>query len=131
MTTFVLTNKNFLLYAAKNYDNPHCIGIEEFNEDLQRIKYIKKLLTRYVQTGELKERLILNHVIILNNVFGPEATVRIIFLKMKKFLKYIKPFLVMLNILPETVLNVEKPNAVIYTDAIPMDQAIVDALRGL
>ena len=127
----MLTNKNFLLYAAKHYDNPHCMGIEEFNEDLQRIKYIKKLLTRYVQTGELKERLILNHVITLNNVFGPEATVRIIFLKMKKFLKYIKPFLVLINILPEAVHNVEKEGNVVYTDTIPMDYPIVEALRKL
>ena len=127
----VLTNKNFLLYCAKHYDNPHCLGIEEFNEDLQRIKYIKKLLTRYQQTGELKERLILNHVITLNNVFGPEATVRIIFLKMKKFLKYIKPFLVLINILPVCVHNIDKEGNVVYTEDIPMDQTIVEALQAL
>ena len=127
----VLTHKNYLLYAVKKYENPHCSGIEEFNEDLQRIKYVKKLLTRYEQTGELKERLILNHIITLNNVFGPEALVKIVFLKMKKFLKYVKPFLVLLNILPEIVTNVEKPGAIIYTDTIPMDPVIVEALRKL
>ncbi len=126
MNTFeVITNKNFLLYAAKAYDNPTCTGIEEFNEDLQRIKYVKKLLTRYTQTGELKERLILNHIITLNNVFGSEALVKIV------FLKYIKPFLILLNILPKHVFNVEKPGSIIDTDMIPMDQTIVEALRTL
>jgi hypothetical protein len=132
MNTFdVLTNKNFILYCAKCYDNPQCAGVEEFYEDLQRIKYIKKLLTRYTQSGDLKERLILNHIIVLNNVFGPEPTCKILFLKMKKFLPYLKPFLVMLNILPDVIRNVEKAEATIYTDTIAMDNAIVEALRKI
>lgn len=126
----VLTNKNFLLYCARHYDNPNCTGMDEFYEDLKRIKYIKKLISRYIKTGDLKERLILNHLIILNNMFGPEALVRIIFLKMKSQLSYIKPFLIMLNILPEIVYNVgtEKP---IKTDVIPMDQGIIEVLRKI
>src|SRR6185369_1039256 len=99
----LLTNKNFLIYAIKNYQNPHCTGLAEFKEDLQRLKHIKKLITRYVKTGELRHRLILNHLIVLNNCFGPEATCRIIFLKMKPHLCYIAPFLILLNIMPETV----------------------------
>jgi hypothetical protein len=104
--------------------------MEEFYEDLRRIKYIKKLITRYLQSGDLKERLILNHLTILNNVFGPEVLVKILFLKMEDQMKYIKPFLVMLNICPEVVHNVGK-EARIFTDSIPMDQNIVEALRKI
>lgn len=124
-----LTNETFLLYAAKFYDNPNCSGMDEFYEDLNRIKYIKKLITRYVQAGDLQERLILNHLIILNNLFGPEALVKIIFLKMENQLSYIKPFLLFLNILPETVRNVGKEGNIKYTDDIPLDSTIVEALR--
>lgn len=127
----VLNNDNFLLYAMKCYDNPNCSGLEEFNEDLSRIKYIKKLITRYMQTGELQERLILNHLIILNNMFGPEALTRIVFLKMDNQLEYIKPFLVMLNILPPVVFNVGKDGAKTFTDDVPMDAKIIERLRKI
>ena len=126
----VLTNKNFLLYCAKAYDNPHCSGFDEFLNDIRRIKHIKKLITRYEKTGEFKDRLILNHIIVLNNVFEPEATVKIIWLKMHKYLKYIKPFLIMLNILPIVIQDVEKKGP-IYTDDIPMEQFVIDRLREL
>jgi hypothetical protein len=78
-----LTEKNLFVYAAKHYDNPGCCNTEEFLDDLRRIKYIKKLITRYIESGDLKERLILNHIIILVNLFGPEVTCRILFLKFK------------------------------------------------
>lgn len=126
-----LDDSNFLLYCARHYDNPHCHDTEEFYEDLRRIKYIKKLITRYIITGELKERLILNHFIILNNVFGPTHLVRIIFLKMEKQLKYVKPFLILLNILPERVYNIGKEGKIFVTDEIEMDQKIIEALRSI
>lgn len=126
-----LDDSNFILYCAKNYDNPHCHDTNEFYEDLRRIKYIKKLITRYVITGELKERLILNHFIILNNVFGPVHLTRIVFLKMEKQLKYVKPFLVLLNILPERVYNIGKEGKIYVTDEIEMDQRIIEALRTI
>ena len=126
----VLTNANFILYCAKAYDNPHCIGFDEFLNDIRRIKHIKKLITRYEKTGEFKSRLILNHIIILNNVFGPEATVKIIWLKMHKYLKYIKPFLILLNILPIVLHDIEKKGP-IYTDDTPMEQYVIDELRNL
>jgi len=129
--TAILTNETFLLYAAKCYDNPNCSGMAEFHEDLNRIKYIKKLITRYVQAGDLQERLILNHLIILNNLFGPEALIKIIFLKMENQLTYIKPFLLMLNILPKVVVNVGKEGNIKYTDDIPMDKGIIEALRKI
>jgi hypothetical protein len=126
-----LDDSNFILYCAKYYDNPHCHDTEEFYEDLRRIKYIKKLITRYVVTGDLKERLILNHIIILNNVYGPIHLCRILFLKMEKQLKYIKPFLIMLNILPDKVYNIGKEGKIFVTDEIEMDLTIIEALRKI
>lgn len=125
-----LTDANFVMYAMKNYDNQSCCSIDEFNEDINRFKYIKKLLTRYIETGELKERLILNHIIVLNNVFGAGPLNRMLFLKLDKHLTYIKPFLVMLSILPEYVTGVKEQH-VIVTDLIPMDEGIITALRNL
>lgn len=125
-----LTDDNFLIFCAKHYDNPHCHSTEEFIEDLKHIKYIKKLLTRYSEGGELKERLILNHLTILCNLFGPEALCRILYLKMKPQFPFIKPFLVLLNIMPERILNVNG-ESVIDTALITMDQQIINTLRVL
>jgi hypothetical protein len=125
-----LNDNNFLLFCAKHYDNSRYISTEEFTEDLNRIKYIKKLITRYTDGGDLKERLILNHIIILNNCFGAEVLCKILFLKLKPQMKYIKPFLILLNVLPEKIYNVGA-DSVIETDLIEMDQLIVDKLRNL
>jgi hypothetical protein len=125
-----LTNSNFLLWTAARYDHSQRHTTEEFFEDVRRIKYIKKLVTKYVETGELKERLILNHLIILCNVFGPESLCKILFLKMQKQMVYLKPFLVLLNILKDKVVGVGdgKP---IDTTVIAMDPTIIAALRKL
>jgi hypothetical protein len=123
-----LIEHNFLLFCAKHYDNSRYISTEEFVEDLNRVKYIKKLVTRYVENGDLKERLILNHIIILNNCFGPEVLCKILYLKLKPQMKYIKPFLILLNVLPEKIYNVDD-EAVIDMNLIEMDQLIVDRLR--
>ena len=125
-----LNDANFLIYAAKYYDNPQCHTTEEFIEDLKRIKYIKKLITRYINNGELKDRLILNHLIILSNVFPPDVLCRILYLKMKSQFGYIKPFLILLNILPEVLYNV-KEEAAIKLDMIPMDERIIESLRKI
>lgn len=126
-----LDHSNFLLYCAKYYDNPTCHSTEEFYEDLRRIKYIKKLVTRYIVTGELKERLILNHIIVLNNLFGPTHLNRILFLKMEKQMKYVKPFLVLLNILPTRIYNIGSESRTINTDDVEMDSGIIEALRKI
>jgi hypothetical protein len=123
-----LTDENFLIYCAKYYDNPQCHSTEEFIEDLKRIKYIKKLITRYIEGGELKERLILNHIIILNNLFGSEHLCRILYLKLKNHFKYVKPFLILLNVLPEKIYNI-KNEYIIDTDTIPMDERVIETLR--
>lgn len=95
-----LTTDNFILYATKMYNNPSCKNIDEFYEDLSRITYVKRLLLRFVKRNDLKERLILNHIIVLQNVFGVEASVRLLFFKLplevhsplKSFLYYLKYF---------------------------------------
>jgi hypothetical protein len=83
----VLNDSNFIIFAAKHYDNPQCTSTSEFLNDLNRFKYIKKLLTKYHNTGELKERLILNHLIILYNCFDKETT-RMLLVKMPEYQQY-------------------------------------------
>ena len=100
----VLTEENFLSFCKKYYFNSECSGKNEFIDDLKRIKYIKRLLIRFKRGGELKERLILNHVIILQNVFGAEACCRILFFKLSKDLHpLLKSFLAYLNYLPSSI----------------------------
>lgn len=125
----IITEKNIEQYLKDNYDGYSEL---EFQEDISRIKHIKKLVTRYITYGpdELRERLILNHLIILNNVFGPHVTTRMIFLKMADILSYIKPFLLLLNILPDKVFNINT-ESVIDTNEIKMDTHIVEVLRKL
>ena len=79
-----LDETNFVLYAAKHYDNPECFDTEEFISDLKRFKYLKRLFNKYHENNELKERLILNHIVVLYNLFGPEVTSRILFLMLTK-----------------------------------------------
>ena len=116
-----LNNKNFLLFAAKNYQNSQCMTQEEFEEDLQRFKYLKRLLNRYEVTGELSERLILNHLVVLYNVFGIKAANHMMFYKIEeKNWPILKTFLVYLNYLPEEQ----------YVE-VPLDEKIVEALRKI
>ena len=122
---------NFLLYAAKHYDNPQCYDTVEFYDDLKRIKYIKRLLNRYVEEGDLKERLILNHIIILNNVFGPTPTVKMLFLKCKGLESQLKSFLMFLNVLPDKVENIGIENRTINTKEISHDEKILEELRKI
>ena len=116
-----LTNKNFKLYAAQHYNNPECTDVEEFQQDLNRFKYLKRLLTRYELTGELQERLILNHLIVLYNVFGIKPCNRMIQFKINEsHYHYIKPFLVCLHYLAEDEML-----------EVGMDPHIVNVLREL
>ena len=92
-----LTDDNFLLYAMHHYDNIQCHSIEEFEEDLRKFLYLKKLFSRYKNNGELRERLILNHIIVLNNCFGPDILCKILYLKLKPQMMFVKPFLILLN----------------------------------
>jgi len=113
------------MYAMKNYENPTCTGIEEFHEDLNRVKYIKRLFRKYDRSNILRERLILNHLIILGNVFGPKVCSRILFFKTEIELhSYLKTFLVYLNYLPDEVEEFD-------LDKIHLDQKIIKHLRSL
>jgi hypothetical protein len=126
-----LDESNFLLYAAKHYDNPQCFDTLEFYEDLKRFKYIKRLFNRYEEDGELKERLILNHIVILFNLFGVEPAVRMMFLRCKGQEHLLKPFLITLNNLPERVYNIGVENYTIKTSDISDDYYIAKALRQI
>ena len=124
-----LNEKNFLLYAMKEYNNPQCTRVEEFNDDLKKIKYIKRLLNQYVSEGILKERLLLNHIIIFYNVFPPAAATRILFFKIEeKFWPILKPFLFYLKLLPEDKIE-SIMGREIRTNEILMDQGVIDSLR--
>ena len=102
-----LNEDNFLIYAMKNYNSPN-VTMDEFEEDIKRLKYIKRLIKRYKSTGELKERLILNHIIVLGNVFGVEATVRMLFYKFdQEDLSIIKTFLLFLQYMPARVRGIK------------------------
>lgn len=97
-----ITNKNFMLYAAQNYINHRALDIEEFYEDLNRFKYLKKLFTKYKNSGELKERLILNHIILIFNVFKIDAAVKMCFFKTdEESYPALKTFLLYLNYIKE------------------------------
>jgi hypothetical protein len=126
----VLSEDNFLLYAAKHYDNKNCTETEEFLEDLDRFKYIKKLMHIYKNRGILRERLILNHLIILYNVFEPRACTRMLFLKLNQYLDCLIPFLEMLNYLPDHVMNVGERRLIVTKD-IPVDDEIDKSLRKI
>ena len=121
-----LDDENFILFAAKHYDNPQCYDSEEFYDDLKRFKYLKRLFGKYEESGELRERLILNHLIILYNVFGDTAT-KMLFYKLEDYYSYLVPFLVLLHRLPEKV-NVGKT---IHTSDIALDMHIVEVLRKI
>jgi hypothetical protein len=125
-----LDETNFILYAAKHYDNPQCYDTLEFYDDLKRFKYLKSLFGKYVETGEIKERLVINHIIILYNVFGPAAT-RMLFFKLDGYYHILKPFLVLLGYMPDKVDNIGVKNETIHNSDIPMDGKIIQVLRKI
>jgi len=101
-----ITADNVMMFAIKHYDNPQCEGEKEFHDDMKRFKYIKRLLRKYYDTGILKERLLLNHIIVLNNVFGPDACATLLLYKIQpEYWSALKTFLLFLNILDETELQ--------------------------
>ena len=116
-----ITTNNFVMYAIKHYDNPQCEGEKEFHDDMKRFKYIKRLFKKYSLGGQLKERLLLNHIIILRNLFGTEACVTLLLFKTQnEYLSVLKSFLIFLNMIREDEL----------TD-IESDNYVLEALRIL
>lgn len=125
-----LTKDNFLIYAIKHYDNLNCTGNKDFRNDIKRISHVKKLLKRECfETDASVCRLIMNHIVILYNIFGPEATPNMLLFKIEEDKwKYITPFLLFLSILPEKVyIN----NKTIYTTDIGIDINLTKTLRSL
>lgn len=125
-----LDDSNFLLYAAANYQNSQYYNTDEFYEDLNRFKYLKKLLYRYHNKDELRIQLILNHLITLYNVFTPSACTRMLFYRTDKQHWYIlKTFLLYLGYMPDYVEGVE--DELIRSDEISVDLSIVKELRDI
>lgn len=124
-----LNDNNFLLYAVKAYTSPHCI-MSEFEGDLKRTKYLKRLFRRYKLSRDLKERLILNHIILLYNVFGAEPATRILFYRVNESdFDVLKTFLIYLNYMPEKVKGINGRD--IISSDILLDMAVADILRNL
>ena len=116
-----ITSENVTMFAIRNYDNPHCEGEKEFYDDMKRFKYIKRLLRKHKDTGVLKERLLLNHIIVLNNLFGAEACVTLLLFKIQKeYWETLKSFLLYLNMIRDDELQDVKES-----------QKVLDILRKL
>lgn len=124
-----LNSENFLIYAMKAYDKPNCI-MSEFKEDMKRFNYLKRLFRRYRKLGELRERLVINHIIVLYNVFGVEAATRLLFYKMVvEDYSALKTYLLFLNYMPQVIRGI-KGRDIISSD-IEVDMAIAEVLREI
>lgn len=127
MTFDDLTNENILLYAVKAYDKPNCI-MSEFKDDMKRFNYLKRLFRRYRKEGELREQLVINHLIVLSNVFGPEVASRLLFFKMsKEDYSVLKTYLLFLNLMPDRVRGIKGQD--IISSEIPIDLKLAEILR--
>lgn len=121
-----LTDDNFIPFAMRHYDNPQCHTVAEFEDDLKRFLYLKKLFNRYKASGELRERLIVNHIVVLYNLFG-KATTKMLFHKVEpEYWSYLATVLVYLNRMPESI-----PDHGVLTTDIQLDQGLISALRNL
>ena len=124
-----LTNDNMMMYAIKAYDKPNCI-MSEFSEDMKRFNYLKRLFRRYRKHNELRERLVLNHLVVLNNVFGPEVLSRLLFFEMAELdYSQLKTYLLFLSCMPDVVRGI-KGNDILSSD-IEVDMQIANVLRTI
>lgn len=122
-----LNDANFMLFAIKAYDKPNCV-MSEFYEDLKRIKYVKRLFIKYHKNKEIKEQLIINHLIVLYNVFGAKSATRILFYKVdEKYYYILKTFLIFLNCMPKYIVGIRGKN--IRSSEIPVDLKLATILR--
>jgi hypothetical protein len=134
-----LTTKNFILYAAQNYSNPHCVSDEEFYEDLQRLENLKKLFKRfknattqnkqYAKTQKLV-RIILNNIIIFNNVFEHPASIKLLFYKVPDYHSELKTILTFLNLMPEIVFK-NYQGTILYNSDIAVHTGLAQILRKI
>ena len=126
-----LNDNNFSLFAAKYYNNPNCTDILEFHDDLNRIKYVKRLLKGYAESGELKERLVLNHLITLLNVFEPQACTKMLVFKLPEHVSVLKSFLSYLGVWQERITELGPDNEVINSKDIKTDAYADSVLANL
>ena len=124
-----LTESNFQLFAMKYYVNPHCTDMLEFHDDLKRIRYIKRLFKKYKESGEMKEQLIINHLMVLYNTFEPRAMTRMLMMKLDEYLDCLKPFLILLNFWTTDIGRVK--GRTIVDSEISLDQNLVQILRQI
>ena len=125
-----LNEKNYVHFAMKYYMNNQCTSVEEFNEDLNKIKYVKRLFNRFLETGELRTNLIMNHLIVIYNVFETEAATRMLFFKVeKRFYSILKPFLLFMERLPKVVKGIDGKDVVV--NDIPLNEMTVKELRKI
>jgi len=122
-----LTEKNFMIYAAKHYDIKRSMSEDEFQEDLKRFQYLKRLFKRYEEDDDLRVRLILNHIIVIYNCFGPAAT-SMLFLRLEEYKKPLKTFLLFLSYMPD---NIEYNDVHFKSTDIAIDNNIAIELRKL
>ncbi len=127
----ILDDSNFMLFAAKHYENPNCLDEAEFFEDVGRIRNLQRLISRYEKTGELKDRFIMNHLIALYNVFSRDALTKMLVFKMRGQLQYLKPFLILMGYWPEKIEGIGKKNETVIGSDIAMDPFIVMVLRRI
>lgn len=124
-----LNNDNIMIYAVKAYDKPNCV-MSEFNDDMKRFNYLKRLFKRHHSYGEVKERLVINHMIVLCNVFTPEVATRLLFYKMpKKDYPILKTYLTFLNLMPNFVRGIRNDD--IISSDIPLDETLISILRDI
>jgi hypothetical protein len=128
MSFIDLSNENVMMYAVKAYDRPDCI-MSEFKEDMKRFNYLKRLFRRYRKVGELREQLVLNHLVVIYNVFGPEVATRLLFFKMsKEDYTILKTYLIFLSCMPEKVYGIKGQD--ILSSDISIDMTIAKTLRA-
>ena len=124
-----LNDENFMIFAIKAYDKPNCI-MSEFKDDMKRFNYLKRLFKRYRSLGEIRERLVINHLVVLCNVFTPEIATRLLFYKMaKEDYSVLKTYLTFLNVMPNYVRGIKGKD--IVSSEIPLDTTIVNLLRTI
>ena len=124
-----LNNENFIIYAMKAYERPNCL-MSEFKEDMKRFNYLKRLFHKYRKAGELREQLVLNHLVVIYNVFGPEPATRMLFYRMsKEDYSALKTYLIFLNWMPNVVKGIRGQD--IRSSDVEVDMTIAEALRKI
>jgi hypothetical protein len=122
-----LTEDNFEYFAIRHYDDPNCQGLQEFREDMQRFKYLNRLLNKYEECGEMRTNLVLNHIVVLYNIFNEAATNMLFYRVAEKHWPILVPFLIYINRLPSDIYLSSKRS--IKDSDIPIDMQVVKILR--